>query len=472
MLFNSLQFLLFFPVVCGLYFLLPSLKWRNIFLLSASYYFYMNWQPVYALLLLSSTMITYLSALGIGHYTSVHKRRLCLTFCLILNLSILFLFKYYNFIAENLTELFQHWGIAMQIPDFELLLPVGISFYTFQALGYAIDVYRGKTPVEKNIFTYALFVSFFPQLVAGPIERSGNLLPQFHEKHSFNGDKFIEGMKLMIWGYFMKLCVAENAAPYVNAVYNNIAAHNGTSILFATFLFTFQIFCDFGGYSLIAIGAAKCMGFNLMQNFNHPYLSQSMREFWRRWHISLSSWFADYVYIPLGGSRCSKLRHYRNIFITMLVSGIWHGANWTFICWGAYHGILQIFNALIRDFGKHYDKGKKVIRLLNTVIVFLLTMFGWTFFRANSLSDAEVAFTKMFTSVGLLYNGEGKPTIALCLGLIVLLMFKEIKDELGWNIHLMHHKSPVISAISTGLMIVVILLCAKFEGGEFIYFQF
>lgn len=343
MLFNSLAFVLFFPIVCIFYWGLPH-RFRNIMLLVASYYFYMCWEPVYALLIAFSTITTWACGIGIEKYKN--RSKIFLTICLLANFSILFVYKYLNFFTESVFSLLDAAGLRMVVPHFELLLPVGISFYTFQAVGYTIDVYRGNLKAERNILTYALFVSFFPQLVAGPIERARNLLGQFYEKHIFDAARFIDGMKLMLWGYFMKLCIAENVAPYVNAVFNNLPNHNGTSVLLATFFFTFQIFCDFGGYSLIAIGTAKCLNFTLMQNFNHPYLSTSVKEFWRRWHISLSSWFMEYLYIPLGGSRCSEIKHQRNLFVTMLVSGIWHGANWTFVCWGGLHGLLLCAHSL------------------------------------------------------------------------------------------------------------------------------
>ena len=469
MLFNSIQFLLFFPIVSILYWVLPH-KFRNVMLLIASYYFYMNWEPVYAILIAITTITTWFC--GCKLEEGKHKKTY-LSIVLIFNFSILFVYKYLNFVTESVFFGLEYLGIKMDVPHFDLLLPVGISFYTFQAVGYIIDVYRGTLPAEKNLTTYALFVSFFPQLVAGPIERAKNLLPQFYEKHSFSGDIFIEGLKLMVWGYFMKLGVAENVAPYVDAVYNNMAQHNGTSVLFATFLFTFQIFCDFGGYSLIAIGTAKCMGFNLMQNFKRPYLARSMRDFWRRWHISLSSWFADYLYIPMGGSRCSTLKHQRNIFFTMFVSGIWHGANWTFILWGIYHGILQVLNILKRKISfLDYGEGGPIVKVLEVILIFILSMFGWIFFRANSVGDVWMAFEKIFTQPGLLYNGEGKPSMFMFLSLIAILMFKELKDELNLKINFIHNKNFVISSISTALMIILILLCAKFEGGQFIYFQF
>lgn len=337
MLFNSFEFLLFFPIVCIIYFLLRDNRWRVPFLLVASYYFYMNWKPVYAVLILTSTVLTYACGLLVEkHAEDKRKKKIYLVASLIINFAILFFFKYYNFINESIFSVLEYAGLRWPVPNLDVLLPVGISFYTFQAVGYSIDVYRSTIKAERNFLTYALFVSFFPQLVAGPIERAKNLLPQFHEEHTFSYDNAVEGLKQMIWGFFMKLCVADVLAEYVNAVYNNVPQHNGTSMIIATIFFTFQIYCDFGGYSNIAIGAAKVMGFRLMDNFNRPYLSLNIKEFWKRWHISLSSWFMDYVYIPLGGNRVSYPRHLLNLAITFLVSGVWHGANWTFVLWGGY----------------------------------------------------------------------------------------------------------------------------------------
>jgi len=473
MLFNSLGFLLFFPTVCIVYLCLPH-RLRNVFLLVASYYFYMCWEPVYALLIAFSTLTTWCCGNMIDSSTRGQRyRRTALWVCLAVNFSILFVYKYLNFATASVYGLLAHLGILMEVPHFELLLPVGISFYTFQAVGYALDVYRHEVRHEKNLLTYALFVSFFPQLVAGPIERSKNLLPQFHTPHPLDGAMVVEGLKLMVWGYFMKLCIAENVSSYVDAVFNNLAYHNGTSILLALFFFTFQIFCDFGGYSLIAIGAARCLGFRLMQNFRHPYLATSVRDFWRRWHISLSSWFMDYVYIPLGGSRCSEAKHQRNLFVTMVVSGVWHGANWTFVLWGAYHGVLQCLGSLKRRYAICPMSDTSLLsRTLQVACTFVMAMLGWCFFRANSLSDLGLALRKMATEHGMLYNGDGKPAIVLPLALILLLMLKEMKDEYGWNIHLMHNSRMWVSVLSTSAMIILILMCASFEGGQFIYFQF
>lgn len=481
MLFNSLAFLIFFPIVCIVYWLLPRTSWRNVFLLVASYYFYMNWEPIYALLILFSTVSTWFASNRIAKTDNRKHRKLWVTACLIANFGILAVFKYFNFITESVFSLLSIAGLRMEVPNFQILLPVGISFYTFQAIGYIIDVYRDKVKPAKALWKYALFVSFFPQLVAGPIERSSNLLPQFDEKHRFNTPMFIEGIKMMLFGYFMKLCIADNVSGYVDAVFNNMDFHNGTSLILATFFFTFQIFCDFGGYSLIAIGAAMCMGFRLMQNFRQPYLAVSPKNFWRRWHISLSSWFTEYVYIPLGGNRCSKGRRTFNTVATMLVSGLWHGANWTFVIWGAYHGVLV---AICNIFpGKKDDereaRNRKFLsglqKCISILVTFVLMSLGWVFFRANNVGDAFKAFKKMGTEHGMLYNGNGMPSILMGLMLIGILMVIEIYRERRGTRQLPEHLSTgrLITDIAySATLIIVILLCGSFTGGQFIYFQF
>ena len=471
MLFNSLGFLIFFPVVCIIYFLLQGLKWRNLFLLVASYYFYMNWKPAYALLILTSTALTYSCGLLLEKYaTNQRRKKTFLAISLGINFAILFLFKYFNFIGENITSLFKLLCIGWEIPTLDILLPVGISFYTFQAAGYSIDVYRGTIKAEHNFITYALFVSFFPQLVAGPIERAKNLLPQFHETHQFDYTNAVEGLKQMLWGFFMKLCVADVLAEYVNAVYNNVPQHNGTSLLIATFFFTFQIYCDFGGYSNIAIGAAKVMGFRLMENFHRPYLSLNIKEFWKRWHISLSSWFMDYVYIPLGGNKVTYPRHQLNLMTTFLISGVWHGANWTFILWGGIHGFYQI---ITNGFHKYVYKPKYdnwCSRLISTSLCFVAVSFAWIFFRANHLQDATAILGKMVCNQGTPFIS---PIPMIC-GLMSLsiLVFKDIKDHFNWRIAFLHSDNFVTSFMSTLLLVSYIMLFGAFGGGQFIYFQF
>lgn len=469
MLFNSIAFLLFFPIVCALYFCIPAsqLRLRNLLLLVASYYFYMNWDPAYALLLLTSTVITYLAALGIGYFKEKRKKKICLVSSLVLNLAILFLFKYFNFLAMNIETALQASGLAVNMPKFALLLPVGISFYTFQALGYSIDVYRGTVKIERDFPTYALFVSFFPQLVAGPIERSQNLLPQFKQQHRFDYDAVMSGVKLMVWGYFMKLVLADRCGIYVDTIFNNVDKHNGGSYLVASLLFPFQIYGDFAGYSLIAIGVARVLGFRLMENFHRPYFACTIGEFWHRWHISLSTWFKDYVYIPLGGNRVGKLRNYFNLLITFVVSGIWHGANWTFLCWGTIHGILLCIEKAFGISKQKYTGAKKSFHWAAT---FVLVCFAWILFRANNLSDAVSVVTGIFTNLGT-PKPEYANFIAIGLAMTVLLT-KEFADEFNWKIRVADSKSWLVRHIYLIIMIAYIILFGVLGGDQFIYFQF
>ena len=469
MLFNSIPFLLFFPVICILYYAIPaqSVKARNLLLLVASYYFYMNWEPAYALLLLTSTVATYLAAIGISRSQNLKKKKAYLISSIVLNLAILFLFKYYNFIGSNIQSLFQLMGIGLNVPKFTLLLPVGISFYTFQALGYSIDVYYGKTEIEKSFPTYALFVSFFPQLVAGPIERSGNLLPQFKQKHEFDYDEVMAGIGLMIWGYFMKLVLADRCGIYVDNIFNNIDKHNGGSYLIASLLFPFQIYGDFAGYSFIAIGTARVLGFRLMDNFRRPYLSSSVGEFWHRWHISLSTWFKDYVYIPLGGNRVKPARAYTNLLITFIVSGIWHGANWTFLCWGCLHGVLLCIEKAL-GIGKQNYTGFK--RLLHWAATFVLVSLAWILFRADTVNDALTIITGLFTNPGI-PKLEIANFIAIGLALVILIA-KELTDEFNLKFRIAESQSWLVRHLYLVFMISYIILMGVLGGDQFIYFQF
>ena len=469
MLFNSIAFLLFFPIVCMLYFAIPFnlIKARNLLLLIASYYFYMNWEPTYALLLLTSTFVTYVAALGIGHFENKQKKKICLVSSLVLNLAILFLFKYYNFISSNIEVALCASGLEIDIPKLGLLLPVGISFYTFQALGYSIDVYRGSTKVERNFLTYALFVSFFPQLVAGPIERSNNLLPQFKQQHRFDYEKVMAGVRLMVWGYFMKLVLADRCGLYVDTIFNNVDKHNGGSYLVASLLFPFQIYGDFAGYSLIAIGVAQVLGFRLMENFHRPYFACTIGEFWHRWHISLSTWFKDYVYIPLGGNRVGRFRNYFNLLVTFVVSGIWHGANWTFFCWGTLHGILLCIEKAL---GISKQKYIGAMRFCHWVMTFVLVCFAWILFRTNNLTEAVTVITGIFINLDT-PKQEYANFIAIGLALAVLLT-KEFADEYHWKIRVAESKSWIVRHIYIIMMIAYIILFGVLGGDQFIYFQF
>ena len=471
MLFNSFEFLVFFPAVSLVYFLLRNNRWRIPFLLLASYYFYMSWKPVYALLILTSTVLTYGCGLLVERHAGNRRRqRGFLIASLVINFGILFLYKYYNFIGDSITALLDACGLGWQVPRLDVLLPVGISFYTFQAVGYSIDVYRGTIRAERNFATYALFVSFFPQLVAGPIERAKNLLPQFHEEHRFCYTDAVEGLKQMLWGFFMKLCVADVLAEYVDAVFNNVAQHNGTSMALAALFFTFQIYCDFGGYSNIAIGAARVMGFRLMENFHRPYFSLNIKEFWKRWHISLSTWFMDYVYIPLGGNRVKYPRHLSNLMVTFLVSGLWHGANWTFVIWGALHGTYQVLGNLWRRYVHQPQYRTAVSRLLAMAGCFVLVAFAWIFFRANTVADAFSIVGKLFTDHGPLYISA---LLFLTGGTsLAILLFKDMKDEYLPKIKLVHSRFYAVRYVSILSMVSYILLFGALDGGQFIYFQF
>ncbi len=469
MLFNSIAFLLFFPIVCVIYFSIPPqmIRARNLLLLIASYYFYMNWQPAYALLLLTSTFVTYIAALGIGCFENRRKKKICLVSSLVLNLAILFLFKYYNFLSSNISMGLEACGLKIDIPEFGLILPVGISFYTFQALGYSIDVYRGTTKVERDFVTYALFVSFFPQLVAGPIERSNNLLPQFKQLHRFDYEAVMSGVKLMAWGYFMKLALADRCGIYVDAIFNNVDKHNGGSYLVASLLFPFQIYGDFAGYSLIAIGVARVMGFRLMENFRRPYFATSVGEFWHRWHISLSTWFKDYVYIPLGGNRVGRLRNYFNLLVTFVISGIWHGANWTFFLWGTLHGILLCIEKAL-GIGKQKFTG--INKFFHWAVTFVLVCLAWILFRANSLSDAMMVIKGIFTNPGV-PKPEYANFIAIGMAMTILLI-KEFADEYQWPVRVADSKSWIVRHVYLVMMIAYIILFGVLGGDQFIYFQF
>ena len=476
MLFNSFEFLVFFPIVCLVYFALGKNKYRNPFLLIASYYFYMNWNPVYALLILTSTVLTYFCGLLVAaNFNRIKRKKLFLTLSLVINFSILFVFKYYNFINESIWDIMSILGLRWNVPNIDLLLPVGISFYTFQAVGYTIDVYRGTIKAEREFGTYALFVSFFPQLVAGPIERAKNLLPQFHREHSFKYENLVPGFKLMLWGFFMKLCVADRLGEYVDAVYNNVDAHNGSSLLIATILFTFQIYCDFGGYSNIAIGVAKILDYDLMVNFRRPYFSESVKDFWRRWHISLSSWFSDYVYIPLGGSRVRYVRHLFNLLVTFLVSGIWHGANWTFVMWGALHGCFLIIHNVFKRITSAYPPLQYLChtyssRIIRVMSCFVCIALGWVFFRANNVSDVFTIFSKIFTD-------HQMPFIApMALGYgslsLLILFVKDFADEYFPQITCLNSSNKIISILATACLTIYIILFGAIDNSQFIYFQF
>jgi hypothetical protein len=477
MLYNSFTFLLFFPTVTLLYYLIPAL-WKRWYLLAVSYLFYMNWNPAYALLLAFITGVTYVGAIQIARRkTEKQSGGVLLSVILILSFAGLFVFKYLNFINDSVWSLLTYMGCRMEVPHWELLLPVGISFYTFQACGYVIDVYKGKTEVEKDLEYYALFVSFFPQIAAGPIGRAGQLLPQFRANHPFRPENLTRGLKWMLWGYFMKVVVADRLALYTDAVFGNIPHHTGLSILVAALFFTIQIYCDFAGYSFIALGCAKALGYDLTVNFERPYMAQSVQEFWRRWHISLSTWFRDYLYIPLGGSRCGKWRTRFNLMITFLVSGLWHGANWTFVIWGGLNGLFQVIGNMMKPWKEGLKKicrqqdGSTGLKVFNILVTFVLMTVAWTFFKAHTFADACLAVRKMMVPTGSLYT-PNTATLLYCLVGICFVVVSDILEEKKGHHPMLDSRSVIVRFTSYVLIAMLILTIGVFDGGQFIYFKF
>jgi D-alanyl-lipoteichoic acid acyltransferase DltB (MBOAT superfamily) len=432
MLFNSFHFVFFFIIVTTCYFILPQNK-KWVLLLGSSCYFYMAFVPIYILILGFTIVIDYFAGIYIEN-SEGKRRKLFLIYSLIANIGVLAVFKYFNFLNDNFSFLMHGFGLKNPIPYLSILLPIGLSFHTFQAMSYTIEIYRGNQKAERHFGIYSLYVMFYPQLVAGPIERPQNLLHQFRERYNFEYERVVDGLKMMLWGFFKKIVIAERLAIYVNTVYNNPEQHNGTTLILATIFFALQIYCDFSAYSEIAIGAAKVMGYDLMTNFKRPYLSRNIAEFWKRWHISLSTWFKEYLYISLGGNRVSIPRWYLNLFIVFLISGLWHGANWTYIMWGAINGFYLVFAIISMNFRNKISsffrikKSSKFNFVLQISTTFLLTCFAWIFFRANSIDDALLIIEKIFTSQGSLFI-ENPSMIIYSFLAIFILFFVEIKQE-------------------------------------------
>lgn len=494
MLFNSMDFLLFFPIVVLVCFIIP-LKMKNIWLLVASYYFYMCWNAKYALLMFFSTMITYICGIMIekikqkdrGIVRRTKYKKIILAIGFVLNLGVLFYFKYINFTLDILRQILKFAHIEIKIQAFDIILPVGISFYIFQALGYIVDVYRNEIYAEKNFFRYALFVSFFPQLVAGPIERSQNLLKQLAKTMKFDAEKARGGGLLILWGFFLKLVIADRCAVLVNTVYESYASYRGFQLIIANILFAFQIYCDFMAYSVIAKGAAEVLGYELMDNFCQPYLAQSIKDFWRRWHISLSSWFRDYLYIPLGGNRGTRCMKYRNLLITFMVSGLWHGADITFVIWGGMHGLYQITGEYMSVLSDriceklHFNRQNFSWKLIRVLKTFILTDIAWVFFRSDTPHMALDILRSSFdlSNTGLLLNGglsqlglDGRNMSILILGLVVLAVNSVMKER-GCMVREWLLEQNIIfrfSAYWGALLLIIFSL--DIVGQEFIYFQF
>ena len=442
-------------------------KGRVWLLLLASCYFYMAFKPVYILILLVTIIVDYYAAFLIDKAEG-KKRKYWLVISLITNIGFLAIFKYYNFINLNLTYLLGAFGQQNPLPDYPMELPIGLSFHTFQAMSYTIEVYRKNQKPEKSFDIYALYVMFYPQLVAGPIERPQNLLFQFHTYFKYNFENIKEGLIRIAWGMFKKVVIADRLALVVDYCYDNPGEHSSWTLLLATFFFAFQIYCDFSGYSDIAIGTAKVMGFTLMENFNVPYLSKSISEFWRRWHISLSGWFRDYLYIPLGGSRVSEKRVYLNYLIVFTISGLWHGAAWTFIIWGALHGVFLVVAMMRKKYLNIELPEGRLTDILNIVVTFLLVTFSWIFFRARGLGNAKIIISKLFNPST--YEGFDSPfnqtELIFCFVLILFLMFKERfypKIEV---------KTTPAFYVKFSLLAVACYFLGVFTSNQFIYFQF
>lgn len=495
MAFNSMTFLVFFPVVLIIYFAIPK-KIRYIWLLVASYFFYANWNPIYLSLIIISTLATYVAALLVDKFRGNKLlMRISLLGCLLINLGLLIYFKYTNFLVHIINSIFIRVGYHHFVPSFDIVLPVGISFFTFQAIGYTIDVYRKEVPVEKNILRYALFVSFFPQLVAGPIERSKTLLGQISNNinnSKWDYDRGTSGLITMLWGFFMKIVIADRVAVLVDYVFGHYNSFGLIELLMGAVLFSVQIYCDFAGYSFIAIGAARVLGFELMENFNTPYFAVSVADFWHRWHISLSTWFRDYLYIPLGGNRTGKFRQYVNIVITFGVSGLWHGANWTYVIWGLIHGIAQVIEREVQIltqvvYNKYEIKvstvGYKIWQMVRT---FIIVDLAWIFFRADSIRDAIGYLSRMIDNRNwaMIFDGsiyqlglDIREWNILLLALMILLIVDILKYKTGQNIEKLLSKQWLPArwfALLFLISYVIIFGCygADFDSTNFLYFQF
>lgn len=506
MLFNSMQFAVFFPIAVLLYFIIPH-KARTVYLLVLSYIYYMCWRAEYALLMFLSTFITFLSGMVIDKYRDctdmkgerIRKGAVAVSF--ILNLLILGFFKYYGFMSEAVNSVLDSIGIKYTLPAFDVLLPVGISFYIFQALSYTVDVYRKEIPAEKNLLKYALFVSFFPQLVAGPIERSKNLLKQFDEVHHFDYERVRLGLFRMLWGFFMKLVIAQRLSIVADLIYENSDTSTGYQLLLGTIVFAFQIYCDFASYSEIAIGAAKVLGFELMENFRQPFFSKSCKELWNRWHISLNTWFRDYLYFPLGGSRKGAVRKHVNLMIVFLLSGLWHGAAWTYVIWGGLSGLFQVFGELLKPVREklgaivHLKKGTAVHSFICIITTFMFFCTSLVFFRSESLSQAVGIMGKIFTDFGFASVLTTRPTalglggyhlLILIVAMLILFVVDLLKEKSERSVEI-----KAAGAMGTGgfyekllsspyyvrwscyfALVILILLSANFGSEEFIYFQF
>lgn len=482
MLFNSIDFAIFLPIVFFLYWFATNknLKLQNFIIVAASYLFYGWWDWRFLSLILFSTIVDYLVGLGLSKNENKSKRKILLWTSILVNLGFLGFFKYYNFFLDNFTSAFSFFGTEIKASSLSIILPVGISFYTFQTLSYSIDVYRRKLEPTKDFIAFTAFVSFFPQLVAGPIERATHLMPQFYNKRTFNYSKAVDGMRQILWGLFKKIVIADNCAEYANLIFNNSADYSGSTLVLGALFFTFQIYGDFSGYSDIAIGTSRLFGFDLMRNFNFPYFSRDIAEFWRRWHISLSTWFRDYLYIPLGGSRGGTWMKIRNTFIIFIVSGFWHGANWTFIVWGVLNAIYFLPLLLTNNNRNNLEtiaQGKlfpNIKEFSFMLLTFGLTVFAWIFFRANNMEHAinyisEIFSPSLFSLPQFAGIGRALSTIILVV-FFVLVEWKGREGQHALSNLGINWKRPIRYAMYYAIIIVIFWFGGKEQ--QFIYFQF
>lgn len=483
MLFNSLDFAIFLPIFFFLYWYVTNknLQLQNFLIVVASYIFYGWWDWRFLFLIFFSSITDYIIGKGLQITEKEKYRKTLLWISIITNIGFLGFFKYYNFFVDSFVTAFSFFGKSISINSLNIILPVGISFYTFQTLSYTIDVYKRKLEPAKDIISFLAFVSFFPQLVAGPIERATNLLPQFYKKRVFEYDKAVDGMRQMLWGLFKKVVVADNCAEYANAIFNNYTDFSGSTLVLGAIFFTFQIYCDFSGYSDMAIGMSRLFGFNLMKNFAFPYFSRDIAEFWRRWHISLSTWFRDYLYIPLGGSKGSLLKIVRNTFIIFLVSGFWHGANWTFIIWGFLNALYFLPLLLVKRNRRNLDivAENRVLptikELLSMLTTFFLTVFAWIFFRAESVSQAFSYIGRIFTKDLLrlpLIMGEGRKELLVIFLVIVFVIIEWIGRRNEYAIEKLFTDQKRWIRWGFYYLIIGIIISMLGKQQEFIYFQF
>lgn len=469
MVFNSFSFWLIFPLIFGFYWLIPSKqkelkKW---FLIIVSYLLYMNWKPTFALALMFVTGVTYYGSHLISNVNDCKKNKNVCLITILLSISLLVIFKYYNFINDNINALLSLLHIQVELPGLNYAIPVGISFFTFQAISYFLDVYFKKIEAEQSLSDYILFVSFFPQVSSGPISKASELLPQIKNPKPFNEIQATDGLRYLLWGMFMKVAVADRLGIYVDTVYSNYLNYSGFTTSISIIFYSFQIYADFAGYSLMALGIAKLLGYDIINNFQQPYFAFSITNFWRRWHISLSRWLKDYIYIPLGGSRCSSKRNYFNIFITFLVSGIWHGASWNFILWGVLHGVFQIIEKALH-LQKETEKGF-IIKTTRVLITFCLATFAWIFFRMPTLNDAIgiiVHSVKDFTSFSIMT--EQRTSIILTLSILIahdIYLEYLSGKQYWWN-------NAITRWMLYVTLFVIILIAGVLDSGQFIYVSF